>query len=123
MFRTERLAKKYKALMLDFTQPIFTRLKLEADLHVAETVRMMRLPGTINRKYKRDGAIARVIFLILPTSIRLHKFKNMRAAINPILYRARYLNAPNQLLPPAKSRSSVMGVSIKAQIARQKMVR
>ena len=59
---TERLAKKYKALMLDFTQPIFTRLKLEADLHVAETVRMMRLPGTINRKYKRDGAIARVIF-------------------------------------------------------------
>jgi hypothetical protein len=57
------LAKEYKSRSLAFYESLYKRVAMAADLSVHEAARMMRLPGFANRKAKRNGAVAILIYL------------------------------------------------------------
>ncbi len=56
-------AEQFKAAALRFFKPLFEALPSDVvDTSVLEAARVMRLPGTVNRKPDRYGAVARIIY-------------------------------------------------------------
>lgn len=54
-------AKEYKAYSLALYRAVFERTGLKLDSSIQEASRMLRLPGTVNRKNSRGGAISRIV--------------------------------------------------------------
>jgi hypothetical protein len=55
-------AKEYKAHSLALYKPVFERTGLKLDSSIQEASRMLRGPGTVNRKVSRGGAVARIVY-------------------------------------------------------------
>lgn len=106
---------EYKAYSLAFYREIYQSTGLELDRSVHEASRMLRLPGTVNRKPERGGALARLVHY---DPDRLYSMRQIKDAAEPHLVemqeqsatRAK-LFAPLQGLDLLPNRSGIYQVS------------